>query len=64
MRFLGCLEVVTDQDGDAIVQPAIERVLKAREAHHIAESIVCRMLVTADASGIFLVEREHPNNVK
>uniref|UniRef100_F1KTZ7 DCC-interacting protein 13-alpha n=1 Tax=Ascaris suum TaxID=6253 RepID=F1KTZ7_ASCSU len=64
VRFLGCLEVVTDQGGDAIVQPAIERVLKAREAHHIAESIVCRMLVTADASGIFLVEREHPNNVK
>ncbi|KHN84238.1 hypothetical protein Tcan_05651 [Toxocara canis] len=64
VRFLGCLEVVTDQGGDAIVQPAIEHVLRAREAHAIVESIACRMLVTADASGIFLVDREQPGNVR
>ncbi|VDK44609.1 unnamed protein product [Anisakis simplex] len=64
VRFLGCLEVMTDEGGDAIVQPAIEHLLRARRVHSIVESCALKMCIVADECGVFLVDREQTDNVK
>jgi hypothetical protein len=59
VRFLGSVEVVTDQGGAGLIQAAIARVLKARVAHDIQLSSACVLAIDARACRLALLEPEN-----
>ncbi|MFH4975056.1 hypothetical protein AB6A40_001765 [Gnathostoma spinigerum] len=64
VRFLGCVEVATDQGGDRLTQSVIEKVLEARLAHSIVASTTCKMLIDEDSHSVLLFDRENISQIR
>lgn len=64
VRFLGCIEILSDQGGDAAIQPAIERVLDARTAHSISDSTACTMVISRRLMCVALLNHENNDDIK